>query len=662
MNCKNIIIKIITLSLICAVIGCSLYNGEVIASDNEKDTVEVVFTHDLHSFVASYTSCYEGKVQEVGGFARLSSFIKERREDNQDILLIDGGDLCMGTLYQTLYYTDALELRLLGQLGYDATTFGNHDFDYDEEKLVQMFNVAADNSDYLPAYVICNVDWTADNDATREIYEAVSRCNLCEYTMVEKNGVNIAIIGVFGQVATSDSPTLELTILDQVESVRNTVEVIKANEDADMIVCISHSGTDDDIKKSEDEILAKEVPELDLILSAHSHTLLDEYIQHGNTYIVSCGCYGMYTGDMVLSRNDAGRWDITDYRLVPMTEDMPEDQEIVNLTQSYNDSINENYLAQFGLQMDDVIARSNHNFATVEEIYYDHTDHDLGDLMSDAYRYAVNNTNYGKEHPADIAVVPAGTVRGTFYTGNITTKDVFQCYSMGIGYDGEVGFPIVQFYLTGDEVRMIPEIDATLSSLMVTATLYCSGISYTAGSCRMPLNKAYNIVLNPTIMDDSTDRIDGDRLYSVVTDLYTARMIGAVSRLSKGLIKIEPKYSDGRLLESEDGEFLWENIVVYEDDGTELKAWYAIADYLLSFEKDQDGVSIIPDYYSEEHNRKVTNDSLSLKTFFRETNKYFWMLSGIILVFTILLVLIIRGVVKAISGIFGKMNSVKKGE
>ena len=71
-------------------------------------------------------------------------------------------------------------------------------------------------------------------------------------------------------------------------ALKETVAEIKENEDVDMIVCISHGGVDENEKKSEDEILAKEVPELDLIVSGHTHTKLDEPIRHGNTYIVSC--------------------------------------------------------------------------------------------------------------------------------------------------------------------------------------------------------------------------------------------------------------------------------------------------------------------------------------------------------------------------------------
>ena len=100
------------------------------------------------------------------------------------------------------------------------------------------------------------------------------------------------MVGVFGKDALACAPTCELKFEDPIEAVKQTVADIKANEDVDMIVCVSHSGTWEDESKSEDELLAKAVPDLDLILSGHTHTELEKPIQHGSTYVVSCGEYG----------------------------------------------------------------------------------------------------------------------------------------------------------------------------------------------------------------------------------------------------------------------------------------------------------------------------------------------------------------------------------
>lgn len=89
-----------------------------------------------------------------------------------------------------------------------------------------------------------------------------------------------------------------------------------------MIACVSHGGTWEDENKSEDEILAKEVPDIDLIISGHTHTELKEAIQHGNTYIVSCGEYGRNLGSLSMTQKQDGRWELTSYELIPVSEDV----------------------------------------------------------------------------------------------------------------------------------------------------------------------------------------------------------------------------------------------------------------------------------------------------------------------------------------------------
>lgn len=616
----------------------------------DGDKVDILFTHDLHSYLASYNDLYKGEIVNLGGFARLSTLIKAVKEDNPETLLIDGGDLTIGTLYQTLLADEALELRLLGELDFDATTFGNHDFDYNSTMLASMFNRASEECDTLPALVICNFDWKADNKETKEIYDAALKCNLCDYTIVNKNGVNIAILGVFGKVATSDSPTLKIPVLDQIESVKKTVDYIKANENADMIVCISHSGIDSDIKKSEDEQLALAVPGIDVILSAHTHTYLEEPIVHGDTYIMSCGCYGMYTGHASFEKKDNGRWNLIKYNNILMDSSIEEDTSIVNRIKEYDKLIDTEYLKNFNLTTEEVLAYNPYNFEAINDMYYVRGEHALGNFLSDSYRYAVNQ-NEPDSNAKVISVVPAGTVRGTFLTGDVTTKDAFQAYSLGLGYDNKVGYPLLKFYVKGEDLILIPEIDASLSVLMPTANLYCSGLNYKIGLNRVFLNKAYDIKYTDFLDDDNTQEINKDELYVVVTDLYTAKMIGSVSSLSKGLIKITPLLEDGSPLPFNGDEYDWEKVVLRDNNGNEVKTWFAIASYLKSFNNSNNGV--ISDYYSQLHNRKMIIDKANVIS---QTNKYFWIITGSIGLSVVILISIILGVIKLIKKIASKKH------
>ena len=88
-------------------------------ADSAKQ-VDIVFTHDTHSHLNTFTTIVDEAEKEVGGFARINTLIQEQKAKNPDTLVIDGGDFSMGTLIQTVYDTEAAELRMLGYLGYDA--------------------------------------------------------------------------------------------------------------------------------------------------------------------------------------------------------------------------------------------------------------------------------------------------------------------------------------------------------------------------------------------------------------------------------------------------------------------------------------------------------------------------------------------------------------
>ena len=91
------------------------------------DQATILFTHDMHSH---FLPADDGQGGTYGGFARLKTVIDQQRQLHPGALLLDGGDFSMGSLFQTAYSTSALELRMMGALGYDATTFGNHEYDY----------------------------------------------------------------------------------------------------------------------------------------------------------------------------------------------------------------------------------------------------------------------------------------------------------------------------------------------------------------------------------------------------------------------------------------------------------------------------------------------------------------------------------------------------
>ena len=637
--------KILALFLIITMLLPFVMNIPAEAAEKSKQ-LDVLFTHDTHSHLNSFSTIVDGEQKEVGGFAKLKTLIDERKKENPDTLILDGGDFSMGTLIQTVYDTEAAELRMLGYLGCDVSTFGNHEYDYRSKGLADMLTAAKNSGETLPSLVVCNVDWDSMeknglSEGQKQIQSAFENYGVKDYVVVQKGDVKIAVVGVFGVDALKCAPTCELLFKDPVESVKKTVEEIKKNETVDMIACVSHSGTWEDEKKSEDEILAKEVPDLDLIISGHTHTELKEPIQHGNTYIVSCGEYARNLGSLSMTQKQDGRWEMTSYELNPVSEDIEPDQATQERIDALMDTVDTNYLTNFGYTRDEVLAENDVEFNSLEEMETKHEELNLGDIMSDSYIYSVEHSEDYNGMPVDVAVVPSGCVRDTYTKGNITVEDVYNSFSLGIGKDGLAGYPLIDVYLTGKELKLAAEVDASVSDFMTTARLYCSGLNFTFNPHRMILNKVTDCYL--TREDGERIEIQDDQLYRVVTDLYTGQMLGSVMEMSYGLLKIEPKDKDGNPIEN------LEDQAIMEGD-KELKAWDAIARYMKSFDDtDGNGISNVPEYYETTHGRKVVDESRNVIDLVKNPNKFSVMIVGIVLVLIliiILLVVLIRKLIK----------------
>lgn len=631
-----------------AVILCTLsvLGMQTEAAQQEKQ-LDVLFTHDTHSHLNSFDTIVDGKKQEVGGFARLKTLIDTQKKNNPDTLVLDAGDFSMGTLIQTVYTTEAAELRMLGYLGCDVTTLGNHEFDYRSGGLADMLKTAKNSEEKVPDLVVCNVDWDAMEEegltkGQKQIQTAFQTYGVKDYVVLQKGDVKIAVLGVFGKDSLECAPTCELKFKDPVEAASETVKEIQKHEDVDMIACVSHSGTWEDEDSSEDEILAKNLPDIDLIISGHTHTTLEEPIRHGDTYIVSCGEYGKNLGALSMTQKKNKRWKMDTYKLMPVTDEVESDQATQERIDELMKTVDTNYLSHFGYTKDQVLAENDIEFNDLEEMSTRHEELNLGDIMSDAYVYAVENSEDYDGTPVDIAVVPSGTVRDTYTKGDITVEQVYNSFSLGIGKDGLAGYPLISAYLTGKELKLVAEVDASVSDFMTIARLYCSGMNFTYNPHRLILNKVTDCYLTK---DGDREEIQDDKLYRVVTDLYTGQMLGSVIDVSHGLLSIVPKDKNGAPIENLEDHAIMEG-------KTELKAWDAIARYMQSFgDTDGDGIANVSEYYASTHERKVVDDSRNIIDLVKHPNRFAAMIIGVVLIVIVLIagiVLVIRKIAKRI--------------
>lgn len=601
------------------------------ADKADTDTVSVIFTHDMHS--------------HLDEFAKLKTAMDDVKDEYPDSFVLDAGDFAMGTPYQVTFSQQASELKMMDYLGFEATTLGNHEFDYRALGLAGMFDAAKGLAVQM---VMANIDWEAtlaDEELAEDaavLKEAYDAYGVKEYTIIEHSGIKAAMFGLMGENAVEYAPESGLLFKDAKEAAAETVEKIKSEENVDMIICLSHCGTieneDDVMEETEDYLLAEAVPEIDLIISGHTHTVLEEAVQVGDTYIVSCGAYNAYMGHAVLEpkTDGSGRYVLSSYRLIPLDETVVDDAAVKEELKGYRELADKEYFSQYGFGWEQVIAENKIEFTPSEELGLIQGEEPLGNLITDSYQYALKQI--GEE--ADVTVVPLGVIRGSFDKGDITVADAFNVSSLGYGKDGLSGYPLVKAYLTGKELKAVAEVDASVSILMNVARLYANGLEYSYNPNRLIMNRAVDVKINDgkNIVD-----VDDDKLYSVVADLYSCQMLGTVKDQSFGLLKIEPKDENGKLITD------YEDHIIYDGD-KELKAWYALASYIDSFENDK-----VPEYYGQTHGRKIEIDSKSPTELLKQPNKIMVM----VVVIAIVLVLIVVTAILLIRKIITKRKKNK---
>lgn len=568
-----------------------------------EDEITVLFTHDLHShFLPSADEDGEG---EYGGYARLMTLIREERAKDPDAILVDGGDFSMGSLFQTAYATSALELRMMGAMGYDATTFGNHEYDYLQAGLKSMLNAAKASGEPVPPIVCANYDppKAGEEGYDPDMWAALENYGVKDYIIIERGGVYFVLFGIFGIDSDDCAPNSGMILEDPIETAKATVaaatkECVDTYGEEPVVICLSHGGTEDG--RGEDYELARAVDGIDLIVSGHTHTTLTTPISVNGTQIVSAGEYGRYLGVVKLNADHT----LKSYERIPVDETVAEDPTVAALVETHKRAVEADYLSKYGFTFDQVLLNNTYKFDTVPEVYATQHESTLGNLFADAYKAAVEKTT-GKH--VDVALTASGVVRATVPVGKVTVSDVFNAASLGVGTEGE----LISVYVTGKDLKNAIELDASVQPLMTSAQLFMSGVEYSFNTRRMIFNKVDYVRLQNE--DGTLSRIEDDKLYHIVAGMYMGQMLGSAEETSMGILTITPRDAEGNPIASDE----LVNFVVKDENGNPLKEWYAIASYLDAMEGDE-----MDARYAKPDGRKVVYSSLHPVKLFREANLF----------------------------------------
>lgn len=548
----------------------------------------------------------------IGGFARLSRLVNDIRtvkeDEGEPVVLVSAGDYVGGSPYSWLIPEgEAPELSLMQQIGYDIVTIGNHEFDYGPETLARYFQASGyPEAAEKTAVVASNMKFPANHP--------LAGMGVTEVQVVSlDNGLRLGFFGLLGSEAAELAAKKDpVEITDPADAAALAVQTLQ-EIDADVIIAVTHSGLEEDLA------VAKSVPGIDVIVSGHCHTALEEPLIEGETVIVQSGVRLQYLGVLELAYNPADgnirvrNSDNGQPFLEPIDDTIPKDPALSASIDHYTKKLNNLVVGLTDEKVNDIkdiILSSDFTLQAgppLQEAIF-------GNFVTDAMRLKVEDKTGEK---VDFAFQANGVIRGDVIPGEmahslnmISFYDLVTTIGLGVGYDGNPGYPLVSVYLTGNEVYRVLELSAILTELFGdTFFLQTSGLRYNYDPGRAILFElpfvniplpSFRAVLEVEQFTGSGLQGDNpadyrpfprsdDNLYHVVSDYYVLSFLPLIEE-QLPFYTVVPKNRSGDEISIEEG--------IIQTGNKELKFWQAVVDYAISLPPGEEGIARVPDYYS----------------------------------------------------------------
>ena len=235
-------------------------------SQAQKKQLVILHTNDTHSAIFPLNSQLPDTMKAGrGGFLRRIAMLKEERQKNPNLIYFDSGDFFQGSAYFTMFKGD-VEIGLMNQMGIDASTIGNHEFDFGLDNMATMFKKAN-----FP--ILC-----ANYDFKGTVMEGICK----PWTIIKRNGVKIGVFAVCPKLKglVSDKNCPGVKYFDPAQVALETATMLKEQKKCDMVVCISHLGWNSN-RGEDDQYMISHSRNIDLVLGGHTHTYMST-LEHWN--------------------------------------------------------------------------------------------------------------------------------------------------------------------------------------------------------------------------------------------------------------------------------------------------------------------------------------------------------------------------------------------
>jgi 5'-nucleotidase len=249
------------------VTGGILLSGNILAGETKKRNpkITILHTNDTHSNIDPFPANH-AKFPNMGGVSKRYQLINKIREEEDHVLVLDAGDIFQGTPYFNKY-GGILEMKLMTEMGYDAATMGNHDFDAGLEGFLKAKQFAK-----FP-FLCANYDFS----------NTLLKGQTQENVIIKKGSLKIGIFGIGVELkGLVPESKYEGTIYnDPIETANQQAQILK-KQGCDLIICLSHLGFEYSTDKVSDRVLAQKTENIHLIIGGHTHTFLEKPIEEKN--------------------------------------------------------------------------------------------------------------------------------------------------------------------------------------------------------------------------------------------------------------------------------------------------------------------------------------------------------------------------------------------
>ena len=238
-------------------------------SNEKKKKVKqltILHTNDTHSTIEPFPANHS-KFPGKGGVVNRFNLIQKIRSEEENVLLLDAGDIFQGTPYFNMF-GGVLEMKAMTKMGYDAATMGNHDFDGGMDGFLK----AKEFADF--PFLCSNYDFSA----------TILKNQTQDSLIKEIDGLKVGIFGIGVELKglVPDDKFGETVYLDPISTANRVAQELK-KKGCDLIICLSHLGYQYESDKISDLKLAAATKNIHLIIGGHTHTFLDKPTQVKNS-------------------------------------------------------------------------------------------------------------------------------------------------------------------------------------------------------------------------------------------------------------------------------------------------------------------------------------------------------------------------------------------